>query len=86
MLPKSTINGHIHLHVSELQKTETFYTKELGFDIDTRFRDSALFLSTDKYHHHIALNTWNGIGAPQASKNSVGLDWDPSDNFILLTI
>lgn len=74
-LPEKTIIGHIHLHVSELQKAEQFYTEGLGFDVVARYRDSALFLSTAKYHHHIALNTWNGVGAPPAPKNCVGLDF-----------
>ncbi|HKM43623.1 MAG TPA: VOC family protein [Limnochordia bacterium] len=74
VLPKKTIIGHIHLHVSNLQEAEKFYTEGLGFEIATRFRDSALFLSTSKYHHHIALNTWNGVGAPPTPEHSVGLD------------
>ena len=28
--------GHIHLHVSELKKTEEFYVKGLGFDVVNR--------------------------------------------------
>ncbi len=75
VLPKETIIGHIHLHVSNLQEAEKFYTEGLGFEIATRFRDSALFLSTASYHHHIALNTWNGVGAPPTPEHSVGLDY-----------
>ncbi|USK56437.1 VOC family protein [Cytobacillus solani] len=71
--PSDTIMGHIHLHVSELHKTEEFYCKGLGFDIVTRYGGQALFISTGRYHHHIGLNTWNGIGAPAPSENSVGL-------------
>jgi catechol 2,3-dioxygenase len=73
-LPAGTIMGHIHLHVSELQKTEEFYTKGLGFEVVTRYGGQALFISTGKYHHHIGLNTWNGLGAPPASKNSAGME------------
>lgn len=75
VLPKETIIGHIHLHVSNLQTAEKFYVKGLGFQVATRFRDSALFLSTARYHHHVALNTWNGVGAPPTPKHSVGLDY-----------
>lgn len=74
-LPPPTIVGHIHLHVSHLGQAEEFYTKGLGFQVVFRYRDSATFLSTDQYHHHIALNTWNGVGAPRPPKNSVGLDF-----------
>lgn len=72
-LPTGTVMGHIHLHVSELKKTEEFYTKGLGFDVVCRYGNQALFISTGKYHHHIGLNTWNGIGAPEPTANSVGL-------------
>ncbi|MBB2479638.1 VOC family protein [Bacillus sp. APMAM] len=72
-LPSGTVMGHIHLHVSELKKTEEFYTKGLGFAVVSRYGNQALFISTGKYHHHIGLNTWNGIGAPEPPANSVGL-------------
>lgn len=73
-LPAGTVMGHIHLHVSELKKTEEFYTKGLGFEVVNRFGSQALFISDGKYHHHIGLNTWNGVGAPAPSPNSVGLE------------
>lgn len=74
-LPQSTILGHIHLQVSHLPVAEAFYTAGLGFEVVARYRGSALFLSSAKYHHHIALNTWNGVGAPRPPKNSAGLDY-----------
>ncbi|WP_066059736.1 VOC family protein [Robertmurraya korlensis] len=73
-MPAGTIMGHIHLHVSELQKTEEFYTRGLGFEVVTRYGGQALFISTGKYHHHIGLNTWNGVGAPPAAENSVDME------------
>lgn len=68
------VMGHIHLHVSELKKTEEFYVKGLGMDVVNRFGGQALFLSYGKYHHHVGVNTWNGVGAPAPDKNSVGLE------------
>lgn len=73
-MPEATIMGHIHLHVSELIKTEEFYINGLGFDVVNRFGSQALFLSTGKYHHHIGVNTWNGVGAPKPPENSVGME------------
>lgn len=73
-LPEDTIMGHIHLHVRDLQETEQFYAKGLGFDVVTRY-PGALFMSTGRYHHHFGLNIWNGEGAPAPNKNSAGLDW-----------
>ncbi|ETI70395.1 VOC family protein [Neobacillus vireti] len=73
-LPAGTVMGHIHLHVSELKKTEEFYIKGLGFEVVNRYGAQALFISDGKYHHHIGLNTWNGVGAPSPSPNSTGLE------------
>lgn len=73
-MPAETVMGHIHLHVSELKKTEEFYVKGLGMDVVNRYGAQALFLSYGNYHHHIGVNTWNGVGAPAPAKNSVGLE------------
>lgn len=73
-LPAGTLMGHIHLHVSNLKQAEEFYTKGLGFDIVSYYPQAA-FLSTGKYHHHIAINTWQGEGAATPPRNSVGLKW-----------
>ncbi|MGE7186795.1 VOC family protein [Peribacillus sp. NPDC006672] len=73
-LPAGTLMGHIHLHVSDLRKTEEFYMQGLGFTVVNRY-GGALFTSTGGYHHHIGLNTWNGVGAPAPKENSVGLNW-----------
>lgn len=72
-LPADTVMGHIHLQVSELEKTEEFYTEGLDFQVVNRYGRQALFISDNKYHHHIALNTSAGIGAPRPPLNSVGL-------------
>ncbi|MGG3556939.1 VOC family protein [Peribacillus frigoritolerans] len=73
-LPAGTLMGHIHLHVADLRKTEEFYMQGLGFTVVNRY-GGALFTSTGGYHHHIGLNTWNGVGAPAPKENSVGLNW-----------
>ncbi|MCL6570890.1 MAG: VOC family protein [Bacillus sp. (in: Bacteria)] len=73
-LPAPTVMGHIHLHVADVPKAEEFYTKGLGFTVVSYYPQAA-FLSTGGYHHHIAINTWQGVGAPTPPKNSVGLNW-----------
>jgi catechol 2,3-dioxygenase len=73
-LPEGTGMGHIHLHVGDLQRAEDFYTKGLGFNVVSHY-PQAVFLSTGGYHHHIAINTWQGVGAPTPPSNSVGLNW-----------
>ena len=73
-LPAGTIMGHIHLHVSDLKEAEEFYVNGLGFEIVSHY-PQALFISSGGYHHHIAINTWQGVGATKRLKNMVGLNW-----------
>jgi catechol 2,3-dioxygenase len=40
-----------------------------------RHGDSASFLASGGYHHHIGINTWMGTGAPAAVPGSLGLDY-----------
>ncbi|WP_249315446.1 VOC family protein [Bacillus sp. FJAT-49711] len=72
-MPERTVIGHIHLQVSELNKTREFYCDGLGFDLVLNYGSQASFISKNKYHHHIGLNTWNSKGAPAPAKNSTGL-------------
>ncbi|MBM7659267.1 catechol 2,3-dioxygenase [Bacillus mesophilus] len=74
-MPPETIMGHIHLHVSDLTLAREFYCNGLGFTIVSHYGNQALFISSGRYHHHIGLNTWNGIGAPTPDERSVGLEW-----------
>ncbi|TRZ36102.1 VOC family protein [Niallia circulans] len=74
-LPKETKMGHIHLHVAELAETADFYVKGLGFDIVQKYGTQAFFISTGKYHHHIGLNTWNGVGAPAPKETNPGMKY-----------
>jgi len=39
-----------------------------------RYKEEALFLSSGNYHHHVAVNIWNGLGVPTPPENSVGLE------------
>lgn len=65
--------GHMHLHVAHIASAEKFYVDILGFDLMARYGPSALFTSAGGYHHHIAFNTWAGIGVPPPPPDSIGL-------------
>ncbi len=56
--------GHIHLHVSDLERAGKFYGDVLGFDVTNNTYPGALFLAAGGYHHHIGLNTWLKQRAP----------------------
>ena len=45
--------GHIHLKVSDIEQSLTFYCKVLGFEITQRIGSSAAFISAGGCHHHI---------------------------------
>ena len=65
--------GHVHLTVSDLERSVAFYRDVLGFEITTRYGRDAAFLSAGGYHHHIGLNTWAGRGAPPPPAGTTGL-------------
>lgn len=71
--PAQTRIGHVHLKVSDIQRSLDFYTGLLGFELTTMYGDQAAFISAGGYHHHIGLNTWHSKGAPPALKQGVGL-------------
>ena len=67
--------GHLHLHVGDLGEALGFYAALLGFELQVNL-GTAAFLSAGGYHHHLAVNTWRGEGAPPAPAGSVGLrEW-----------
>ena len=70
--PEVTI-GHVHLTVADLERSLAFYRDILGFEVTTRYGDSAVFLSAGGYHHHIGLNTWAGRGVTQPPAGYSGL-------------
>jgi catechol 2,3-dioxygenase len=72
-IPPQTRIGHVHLKVSDLEKSLEFYRDLLGFEVTMLYGNQAAFISAGGYHHHIGLNTWHSKGLPSAPINSVGL-------------
>ena len=66
--------GHVHLRVGDVDAGDRFYRDLIGLAPTSR-RDSASFLSSGRYHHHVAMNIWNSAGAGIRSNDSTGLDW-----------
>jgi catechol 2,3-dioxygenase len=66
--------GHVHLRVGDIGSAETFYRDALGLDV-TRRRHGASFLSSGRYHHHIAGNVWHSAGASARDESRAGLAW-----------
>lgn len=72
-VPPQTKIGHVHLKVSDIEKSLKFYKDILGFELVTMYGSQAAFISAGRYHHHIGLNTWNSKGASPANEYGVGL-------------
>lgn len=72
-IPAQTHIGHVHLKVSDLQRSLDFYCNLLGFELVTMYGEQAAFISAGGYHHHIGLNTWYSKGAPPAPVHTAGL-------------
>ncbi|PWL24582.1 VOC family protein [uncultured Roseivirga sp.] len=72
-VPVQTRIGHVHLKVSDLQRSLDFYCGLLGFELTQQYGNQAAFISAGGYHHHIGLNTWESEGQPPAPKHHPGL-------------
>lgn len=72
-IPAQTRIGHVHLKVSDLERSLAFYCDLLGFELTMTYGDQAAFISAGGYHHHIGLNTWHSKGAGPAPIKSAGL-------------
>ena len=47
----------------------------MGFDTIVHYGDSAVFLSTGGYHHHIGANSWQSAGAGPRAMDRTGLSF-----------
>lgn len=65
--------GHVHLKVSDLERSMQFYCGVLGFELTQRWGHGAAFVSAGGYHHHIGLNTWDSLGGSPPPPGTTGL-------------
>jgi len=72
--PEGLRIGHVHLRVGDVARAEAFYRDALGLDV-TRRRQGATFMSSGRYHHHIAGNVWHSAGAGRRDEHRAGLSW-----------
>jgi catechol 2,3-dioxygenase len=73
-IPPETKMGHVHLHVRDIPEALDFYHGVLGFNIMGHAKEFHMaFVSAGGYHHHIGLNTWQGVGASPPPADAAGL-------------
>ena len=64
---------HVHLKVSDLERSLAFYRDVLGFEVTQRYGSQAVFLSAGGYHHPIGLNKWESAGGQPPPPGATGL-------------
>jgi len=74
-IPEKTVMGHIHLKVKDLEEAIAFYRDVIGFELMMQQGNSAAFMATGGYHHHIGLNTWESHLGPKPSEEATGIEY-----------
>ncbi len=73
--PRGARIGHMHLRVTDLERSVKFYHEKLGLEVMMHVpRMGAAFLSAGGYHHHVGLNTWHSLGGTPHWDGEAGLD------------
>lgn len=68
----STLLGHMHLNVADLDQSEAAY-EALGMTLMAEAGDVMRFLSWEGYHHHLGINVLEGRGAAPIEADVRGL-------------
>lgn len=63
--------GHVHLKVSDVERSEAFYRDIVGLDVTERVSDHFVFMTLGDAHHDFALQ--GHPGAPRPSVEALGL-------------
>jgi catechol 2,3-dioxygenase len=63
--------GHVHLKVSDVERSEAFYRDIVGLDVTERVSDHFVFMTFGSAHHDVALQ--GHPGAPRPSSEALGL-------------
>ncbi len=78
--PNGARIGHMHLRVTDLDRSLKFYSEKIGLEIPSfvsQFDFNKLgagFLSAGGYHHHIGMNTWHSRGGKPHERGEAGLE------------
>jgi catechol 2,3-dioxygenase len=73
--PAGTRIGHVHLYVSDLERSAAFFHEGLGLDRIVLNFPGALFMSAGGYHHHLGTNTWAASAPAATASDARLLEW-----------
>src|SRR5690349_4706628 len=65
--------GHVHLKVSDLDRSLAFYRFVFASDLIQLVPDQLAFVSAGGYHHHLALNVIESRGGTPPPRHHTGL-------------
>src|SRR5579859_3035362 len=68
-----TLMGHVHLNVSDLDSSQSFY-ESLGMELMAEAGRIMRFMSWDGYHHHLGINLLEGRGAAAVEPGVRGIE------------
>jgi catechol 2,3-dioxygenase len=71
--PAGSTVGHIHLRVPSIEDGRILFVDIIGMDVTASRYPGALFMSAGGYHHHVAVNVWEGRNIPPLPANAAGL-------------
>lgn len=75
-MPAGTRIGHVHVHVTDLQRAMSFYRDVIGFAGFLLIHSFGMGdVGLDYMPHTIAFNIWSGPNASLPSAGSAGLRW-----------
>jgi catechol 2,3-dioxygenase len=67
--------GHMHLRVTDLQRSLAFYQENLGLKLTADWSArGADFLAFGDYHHHLGINTWQSLDGKSHLDGESGLE------------
>jgi len=68
--------GHMHLRVTNLERSLSFYRNRLGLEMTADWRAfGAAFVSAGGYHHRVGMNTWHSADGTPHANGEAGLDF-----------
>lgn len=68
-----TVLGHMHLNVSDLDRSQAFY-ESMGMELMAQAGRVMRFMSWDGYHHHLGINVLEGRGAARVDPQVRGVE------------